>query len=245
MTILAITRLHYGSDYLASVIRSTEGFAEKHIVVYTPVPTFGYLTHLPNPDNRDQLLAIAWSAAGKRLHWIEGRIPAIPVAFDHYDDIDLLLELDADEVIQPQLAENIMRHYEAGDLTQKQYRLPMIHHWRSFDYACRNPGWPARLYVPKASGDESHYFPGGEEAGVIHHFGYARKRADMEYKAALSVHRPEWRSEWWEERYNAFPAVLNDVHPTCVDMWNAEPYDKSQMPAFMRNHPYYDLEVVE
>jgi hypothetical protein len=243
--IKAITRLHYGADYLEQVIRSTEGFADKHIVVYTPVPTFGHYTHLPNPDTRDQLLDIAQRAAGKRLHWIEGRVPEIAVALDAYDNIDILLELDADEVIQPQLVRTILERYEAGLLTHRQYRLPMIHHWRSFSYACRNPGWPGRLYLPKVGGDSIEYFEGGEASGVIHHFGYCRRRADMEYKVQLSVHRPEWRAGWWENKYDAFPNDLADVHPCCVDMWNAEPYDKTQMPEIMRDHPYYNLEVVE
>lgn len=241
--IVAFTRLHYGLDYLWYVIKSTEGFADRHVVMYTPVPTFGRAAQMPCPDSRNELVDIAHDAGGKRLLWLDLH-PRAATVLDMYPEADMVLELDADEIVQPQLIESILKHRSQGHLTARQYRIPMIHHWRSFNYYCANPGWPGRLYIPGNSGDIE-YFPESYEAGVIHHFGYARKRQDMLYKVSLSVHLDEWRSDWWETKYDRFPDVLNDVHPTCVDMWDALPYDKSQMPDILKSHPYYNLEVID
>lgn len=246
MKIVAFTCLHYGLDYLEYVIRSTQNFAEQHIIMYTPRPSPGYHnTSLQCPDSRQDLYRLARSAAGKRLIWIDEDNPCAEAAMALRPDADLLFGLDSDEVIDPYLAQKIIRLYQEGKLNKRKVALPMIHFWRSFNHVCRNPGWPVRLYVPKAPDDSIEYLAGGEESGAIYHFGYCRRRADMEYKVALSVHLPEWRSDWWEKKFNAFPHTLTDVHPVCVDMWTAIPYDKTKLPGLLHHHPFYPLEVVE
>lgn len=242
---ISFARVHYGCDYLHWVIKSTEQIADTFVVMYTPTPTFGRDTDLPNPDSRDELYAIAEQAAGSRLRWYDGT-PDARIVLEMYPTAEFILELDADEVLHPSLADNIIREYEAGSLTYFQYRMPMIHHWRSFDYICTNEGWPGRLYLPNNNPSQAlGGFPNGYEAGVISHFGYARRRADMLYKVALSVHLPEWREGWWENKYDRFPEVLTDLHPCVNDIWDAAPYDKRNNLSFMADHPYFDLEVID
>jgi len=62
--IIAATRCHYGKDYLAEVVRSTEGFASEHVVMYTPTPTFGRDTDIACPDSRDELREAAFYGGG-------------------------------------------------------------------------------------------------------------------------------------------------------------------------------------
>jgi hypothetical protein len=246
MAILALTRLHYGADYLDAVIRSTEGFAEKHIVVYTETPNFPGSPSMPCPDTRDELLLIAHQAGGKRLQWIEGRIPAVAVAFDEYDDIDLLLELDADEVLHQDLGQHIIESYEHGLLTARRYRLPMIHHWRAFKHACTDGQWPIRLYVPKADRDEIDWYPRPSPNRYIHHFGYVRSDLDSRYKWELSLHKDEMRPEFWSEIWDKFPERLTDLHPVSNNgFWNAEEFPDGDLPAALINHPYRYLEMVK
>lgn len=244
MQIIAYTRLHYGADYLGAVIRSTEGFAARHVVMYTPVPTFGRSTDLPCPDNHDQLRDIAQAAGRHRLHWVEGLPVNGRTALELYPDADALLELDADEVIQPQLAQDIIRQLAAEGLDRPAYRLPFVHHWRSFDHVCRDSGWPVRLYLPKLPGKEIAFWPGGQEAGVIHHFGYARREADTLYKIGVSMHKEEFRPGWWENVFMAYPKRLTDLHPVSIDFWNAEPFCRADIPAVLQDHPYYELEKI-
>lgn len=243
MNIVALTRLHYGSDYLDAVIRSTEGFADKHLVVYTPVPTFGQGTDLPNPDTRDQLLTIAQRAAGKRLHWVEGQIPSVFVTYHEFADVDVILELDADEVIHQDLLRDIRQKLDRGELDHFRYRLPMIHHWRCFHLGCTDGQWPERLYLPKAKNRDTAYYD--RVGSYIHHFGYARRDVDMRYKWGVSLHKPELRPEWWTEIWDKFPERLKDLHPTNNDFWNADPFEDGLLPAALINHPYRYLEVIK
>lgn len=244
MQIIAYTRLHYGADYLGAVIRATAGFAERHVVMYTPVPTFGRQADIPCPDHRDQLHDIAHAAGNGRTHWIEGLPVNGQTALGLYPDADVLLELDADEVIQPRLLHDILQRLAQGDLANPAYRLPFVHHWRSFDHVCRDSGWPVRLYLPKRPGKEIAYWPGGQEAGVIHHFGYARRERDTLYKIGVSMHKEEFRPGWWERVFLAYPERLTDLHPVSIDFWNAEPFDRADIPAVLRDHPYYGLEKI-
>ncbi len=244
MKIIAFTRLHYGADYLAEVIKSTEGFAERHIVLYTPVANFPGKTNLPCPDERQQLMDIARQAGGPRVEWVEGMPIGAQSAMEICPDADLLLELDGDEIIQPALFKDILRRYKAGELTNRHYRLPMLHHWRSFNYVCRDQLRPVRIYLPQIQENgDALYYPEG--AGYIHHFGYARNLVDTRYKLALSMHADEFRTGWWDEVFMDFPARKKDLHPVVVDIWNAEPYDRHSLPEFMHNHEYFDLEVIE
>lgn len=243
--IIAVTRLHYGLDYLPWVIKSSKPIADRHLILYTHEVSFWPgMSRDENPDSGEALREAAVAADPDRVVWVDHLPIDVWSTLRMFPAADAILELDADEIISPQLCASIRSELGKGSLTKRVYRVPFLHHWRSFDYVCKNPGWPTRLFLPGGEEGED-YFPGGEAAGYIHHFGYARKRADMRYKAALSMHKPEWREGWWEEKYDRFPEVLEDVHPCVADLWTAEPYDKRQLPDILRNHPYYDLEVIE
>jgi hypothetical protein len=163
-----------------------------------------------------------------------------------FPSADLILELDADEIPHRSLLDDIRRRMEGGELTASMYRLPFVHHWRSFRHICRDGNWPVRLYLPKNHGGEIEFWPEGDTHGAIHHFGYARQIADMRYKLDISAHRSEFRPGWWEDTFLAYPQRLNDLHPVCVDgFWNAEPIERESLPAVLRGHPFYHLEVIE
>lgn len=247
MKIYGVIRLHYGADYLRWVIKSFRPIAEKVVILYTEMPSFqgGRPSRDGNIDTRADLVACIPEEDKERILWYDNQPVDVYQVPRIFPEVDAVLELDSDEVISPELCGSILHEIDQGTLGDRVYRLPMIHHWRSFNYYCTNQGWPTRMFFPKNTGGNDSYFPGGYERGVIHHFGYCRRRKEMEYKVDLSEHRPEWRPGWWEEKYNRFPEVLEDVHPTCINMWNAQPYDKTKMPDIMRDHPYWDLEVVE
>jgi hypothetical protein len=241
--IIAFTRLHYGLDYLEWVIKSSEGFADKHVCLYTPSPTFGRATHLPCPDARDDLHRVAHETGKHRMHWVEGMPVNIKSVYALYPDADMILELDADEVIAPGLAANILKDYQAGYFTKREYRLAFMHHWRTFGYVCKDAAFPMRLFLPNNPPGEEYY---ALEKGYVHHFGYARKVSDVDYKIRISMHADEWRPEWWQEIFLKFPDRLADLHPVCLNgFWNAEEYDKWDLPEILHNHPYFDSEVIE
>lgn len=242
--IVSWTRLHYGTDYSEAVYRAFEPHVDKHVVIYTSVPTFGHSTDLALPETEFQLFRIAQSVLGSKLIWLNSQPQQHKVIFDLLPRTELLFEADADEVYHGATVQRIIADYRAGKLAQGRYRLPMVHHWRSFKYICRDQGWPDRLAVGVPDAPAQMY-PHSEGLLPIHHFGYARRDRDMLYKMALSVHKPEWRPEWWTDIYNAYPTRLNDLHPVVKDMWNAEVLDPALLPDAVKDHPYAKLGVIK
>lgn len=242
--IVAITRLLYGKAYLGAVIRSTAGFADRHLITYTYTPSAGFgSTSLPCPDSRDELLLIAHQAAGKRLHWVEGKPISAMVAFDEFDDIDMLLELDSDEIPHQDLLADIRERFDRGELTHKRYRLQMVHHWRSFRYVCRDPQRQLRLHIPNAPIDADAVYP--EIGRYIHHMGYAINDELMRFKWAISVHRGDLRPDWWQT-WHSSPMRLTDLYPVAADFqWNAEPFPDGDLPAALIGHPYRSMSVIK
>lgn len=241
--VVAFTRCHYGTDYLPWVLRSALPFVDNHLVIYTPTPTFGRFTSLPNPDSREALVDAARSVGSDKVLWAENVPVEVTTALHYFPNADIVLELDADEVIAPALFADIIARYKAGELPQRSYRLPFWHHWRSFGYACEDAGWPIRLYLPRQTQVDTAFYP--LSADRIHHFGYCRRESDMRYKWETSVHIGELRPEWWGDIWARFPERLTDVHPVMRDWWDAKPYDRADLPAVLRDHPYYGLEKVE
>lgn len=247
MKIIAFTRVHYGADYLAYVIRATQDFAEQHMVIYSPQVSLGFTaTELACPDSRSDLYRLAHNAAGKRLVWLEDAPLRVETVREMFPSADVILELDADEIPHRSLLDDILRRMERGELKAQMYRLPFLHHWRSFKHVCKDGNWPVRLYLPKNYGGDIEFWPDGYANGAIHHFGYARQLNDMRYKLDVSAHRSEFRPRWWEDTFLAYPDRLTDLHPVCVDgFWNAEFIDRRALPAVLRNHPFFNLEVIE
>jgi len=245
--IVGYTMLHYGVDYLASALASLRDYVDKRVIIYSPTPTFGSRTDLPCPDSGDALRAIAESVLGKKLVWA-GNWP------QNYESVKrilpetkIILEVDADEVWPVDLVARVLRLWRTDELTHDRYRMPMIHHWRSFGYVCRDQSWPIRLGLFNRKAHEP--IPWLYSGSPIHHFGYARSLSDMRYKIDTSAHKSEWRAGWWENKFlpwtpDVGPQGMTDLHPVAVNLWNSEPYDRADLPEFMHDHPNFDKAVI-
>lgn len=245
--IVAFTRLHYGADYLGSVMASALPFVDKYIILYTPTATFGRIPSIPCPESRDTLYEIARACAGDKLEWRDDLPVNAGTAIGLHSDAEITLELDADEVIHPVLFEKILNDYRDGKLDAYCYRLPFLHHWRSFRYVCQDASWPARLYLPRQYKDpetnvNTQYY--ANPPAHVHHFGYARNEQDMRYKWEASVHNSDFRANWWSDIWEKFPERLTDLHPVSVDFWNAELFAANGLPPVLGGHPYRDMEVI-
>lgn len=247
MTIVGYTMLHYGCDYLADALLALHDYVDRHVIIYSPTPTFGSQTTLRCPDSRDDLRAIADSVLGKKLLWVEGAPQNYNTVRQVLPATKLILETDADEVWPLNLIARVLRLWRDGELTHDRYRMPMIHHWRSFGFVCRDQSWPIRLGLFNRQVPEP--IPWLYSGSPINHFGYARSLADMRYKIDTSAHKGEWRAGWWENKFlpwtpDADRAGMTDLHPVAVNLWNAEPYDRQSLPQFMRKHPNFDKAVI-
>jgi hypothetical protein len=241
MRVEGLMVLHYGLDYIGSALRSIYDQVDRINIVYTPHPSHGTPTSLPAPDSRENLRAAAL-AAGPKMQWHE--VDRFYQEGPHRDYAlslcrgDLALVVDADEVWHPHVLEAALRH--AYDNVARDWLINFTTPWRSFGWVVRDNMWPVRiidLRRPRSAGPG--YVP--QELGEIYHFGYAIRDLIMKYKISIHGHHGEWRPDWYETKWLAWPP-RPDCHPTCVDTWFPEPFDRHLLPEVMWGHPFFNVE---
>lgn len=251
MKTIAYTALHYGKEYLGYAIRSVIDAVDEYWVLYTPVGSHGHRTSVPCPDSADELQAIAYDAAGNKLHWVESNLwtyegqqrDAIHALVP---DADVALVVDADEVWSAGLAEFAINSHGYPTPPARRLRLPMIHYWRSFYRGIlHDPAFPERVIFPQIHG--ATMTTRGSGPTNIHHFGYAQRPEIIGYKLLTHGHKNEFRRDcdWFHDKFMA--NAQQDCHPVGSEYWNPEPVDPFAhgLPEFMREHPFAGMEVIE
>lgn len=232
--VLAYIPLHYGKEYLHAAIKSVDSFADKIIILYSAQPSFGTFSGLPCPDSAVEMYDIAM-AASSQIEWVdivagqEGTHR--DMIFDYADGFDIILPIDADEVWDQQSLEDNLIKVES--MPQARFGIVgFITFWKSFNHVCRDQFAPVRII--KTTGE-------GEIAinGTIYHFGYAQDQAIMDYKWSIHGHQDELRPGWQDIFLNWTDEL--DVHPVAKNIWNPEPFDKTTLPDFLKEHPNYGV----
>lgn len=245
--------LHYGREYLAYSVRSIYDHVAKIFLVYSKDPTRGVRSRLPNPDLLGDLVKavntvpdpqgkIEWHVGswwGRESHHREFGAELVFLK----DRADMCLSIDHDEVFDGESLEEAIAM--AADSEAKEFRLNFIHLWRSFGWVCTDQMLPTRLRKTVGQGEK--YLT---MTKPVYHFGYAQRPELVRYKMSIHGHRAEFRQpyqDWWEQKFAAWEpgGEVGDVHPVCVDIWNPKPFDKEELPEIMREHPYWDNEIIE
>lgn len=251
MKVIGYVALHYGRDYLGYAIRSVIDHIDELHVLYSAVGSHGHQAHIPCPETRDELYAIAEGAAGGKLRWHDGTWAHEGYQRDsihqYAPDADVILVLDADEIWPEGLVANVLNY--AGAVTNsippfRTLRLPMIHMWRSFYRAIlHDPAFPTRVIFPHIA--EKYGEQTWGRADPIVHLGYAQRPEIVEYKQHTHGHRGEWRQDDWFNTVFMANAQTN-CHPVGSEYWQPEPVNPlDYMPGWMSEHPYYGLQVIE
>lgn len=243
MKVSAYVCLLYGKDYLAHAIRSVVHQVDEIVVAYTPTPSHGQRTDLSCPDSRDELHELAERAAGYKLRWHdskgyhhEGLHRTAGVELCRHD---VVMVLDADEVWDARELALALETVER--LTAcRNFLVNPYHLWKSFNHVCIDNMWPVRFIRKSAPVDGETFYLKQKYA----HMGYARSVKDIEYKISIHGHKNEWR-EGWLDMYRSWKFGMMDVHPTCNDVWNPEPFDSKDLPAVLVGHEFYNLESIE
>lgn len=249
MKVVGYSALHYGRDFLHHAIRSIIDDVDSYIVLYTPVGSHGHHTTMTCPDTREELYEIASQAAGDKLRWFDGVWSHEGAQRDNIfsivPDADVIVVLDADEVWAPRLLKDAIR--ETSMWHRRDIRLPMIHYWRSLKHAIlHDPALPVRLIYPHVKeGAETFtpFPPLSKPYQAINHFGYAQRSEIVRYKLETHGHKAEFRRDcdWFTDIFMN-PSRTTDLHPVGSDYWNFETID---VPDFMQDHPYAQLEIIE
>lgn len=239
--IISFTCLHYGVSYLRYALKSVAPYVDACYVLYSPHGSHGHQTSEPCPETREELFAQAILGAGKKLRWYDGDWKR---EHEHRGAIHQIcpeakqiIVLDSDEIWPAALIDHVTeRCTEWHD-----YRIELVHFWRSFRRAVVNDeAAPVRVVNPQGKKGEVLVDPDIER---ICHMGYAQPEAITRYKQLTHGHKAEWRADWYEKRFLA--NALFDCHPTSANYWNpiaVDPLD--YLPEWMKDHPFWDMEVI-
>lgn len=245
LSVAAVICLHFGKSYLSYAMRSVADVVDEYLVMYSPVPNHGVFdTAHPCPETREQLMDALYWEDHQQAHWYESSSwrsegEQFQSAWQ-YTSADVIVKLDADEVWHPGLLRDAAQYgIEQG---AREIRLPLRHYWRSFHKAfTHDPAAPGRIYIRSLHG-ETVTFDTPDNAYRIHHFGYAMPVDVTRYKMGIHGHKPEFTNPNWFE--NVFLTNRQvDCHPIGSDYWMQA--EAVEPPAFMSDHPFYDLEVIE
>lgn len=246
--------LHYGSDYLPWSVRSVYPFVDRIEVLYSRRPSHGHGTKAVNPETEMQVYEslFKFGDPDKKIHWNtadgfehEGKHREALMA--RCMDADLVLISDFDEIWPKELLTDAIPWALANQFWSGL--LPFVHFFRSFRWVCRDACQPARLYRPPCFNADAaqrltRYVPncGGKQ---VFHFGYARSPELIKYKMEIHGHKNEWRADWYDDKFMKFPNVTADLHPTCLNFWNAEPFDVEALRPYLADHPNFERALIE
>lgn len=243
--IIAYYALHYGKDYLGWSIKSVYDFVDQIYILYTPNPSYGHgRTGIGNPDSRQDLKDAAhmFGDPKNKIKWqegqwhTEGEHRGTIIGIANSINAEMILVVDSDEIWDPKVLEKALQ--DSRQSARRENCIRMLTFWKSFSWVCHDEMLPTRVISPRKP--EGKFFL----TGRVFHFGYARSMRDTEYKISIHGHKAEWRADWLE-RYRSWPASGNkDLHPTCLDVWDAVPYNKHELPAFLHSHPYFNQDVI-
>jgi len=248
--VAAVMALHYGRDYLAWSIRSIIQDIDELFVLYSSEGSHGTRTDTPCPETEEELWTICHAEAGDKLRWTPGIWQWEGQQRDtiyKLSDAGCIVTLDADEVWHPQLLSCVIADTEQRLANRLpafgKVRVPMRHYWRSMSKAiCHDPAYPVRVVFPYLQQSETTYIVPtwmDEQTYRIHHFGYAQRSEVVGYKMLVHGHKNELCSGWFDDVF--MTNQQTDCHPVGSEYWNAETVEP---PFWMRDHPYYSLDVI-
>lgn len=177
--------------------------------------------------------------------------------------------VDADEIYRADhlaaIREEVAAHPDVGS-----FLIRMCVLWRSFRYRIPPEGvkhtpwrifkvtrhrhllgirWPyeCRFIGPNRTNSLGpvHLIP--PEKAVFYHFGYARTSARMRFKLATSEGRNQFVQGWFDRVWQAWPQDRSMTHLAQVDppaLSRAVAVVPDDLPEVVREHPYWNLEII-
>lgn len=249
MHIVCYIALLYGKCYLNHAIRSIIDDVDAVYVLYSPTGSHGHRTDVPCPDTKDDLYAIASQAAGEKLRWFDGTWThegeQRDSIYEIAPDADVIVVLDADELHPPGFIRSAIE--ATKDSGVHDVRLPFIHLWRSLKQAIlHDPAYPVRIIYPRNPTGTSMTFTPDQSlpllGRVVWHAGYAQRSEIVRYKLETHGHKNEFRQDcdWFNDIFmNSLRTT--DLHPVGSDSWS---WEEVEIPEFMKDHPYANLEII-
>lgn len=242
MRVIGYIPLMYGAEYLEACIKSMENHVEKILIVYTEKPSQGHATRHACPETESELIRIAINASPK-VEWHKGEFGCEAehrnYILKYSEGYDLVFTLDADEIVEEKDITHALKLAYESDKRHIGF-AGFINFWRSFNHACYDGFIPYRIVNLRNHGGT------GQVDCRVYHFSTAQKIETVRFKWNVSGHRDELRKNWIDEIYLGWTPEnnLQDLHPVAFGLWNATPFDKTQLPEILKSHPNYNKELI-
>ncbi len=251
-TVQGFCGLHYGSEYLRQSLLSIRDHIDSMYIAYSPIPTHGFGTTDPCPDNEKEMFDIAMEVMGTKLIWT-----TFPNGFGaegahrnerykHAANFQLILTIDADEIFEPKEIRAALDFAYNGK--ERFYGITgYINFFRNFSHCCRDGFAPIRIENTMVSADNMTQNLGCPL--TIYHFSLCQREETLRYKFKVFGHANEIKPNYLEEKYYAWtPEKINEVthvHPTSDGIWQiCEKFDKTTLPQILKDHPNYNKDLV-
>jgi len=246
MKVLGFISIMYGKEYLRESLLSIRDHVDKMVVAYTYNPSHGHRTTLKCPDTVDEIHAICTEVLGSKLIWDEKQSYSHEgehraVARKYADGYDLILTIDADEVFEPTEVQTALQY--AYSNPQRYYGIKgYVNFWRCFDFACYDGFRPIRIENLRSQNNQQNL----ECPLTIYHFSTAQSEEITRYKYTAFGHANELKPNWLNGTFYAWDRTnqIKDLHCVAYDIWNAEPFDKTILPDFLKQHVNYNKELI-
>lgn len=244
--ILGFMVIHYSGDYLKESLLSIVNHVDKMVVAYSQLPSQGFSSKQNCPDSREYILTICQEVLGNKLIWNEAvsyhsEAYHRDVVNQYTDEFDYVVVCDSDEIMTNipeaiEYAENNLEKY----FGMKFYK----NFFRSFSWICLDGFRPIRLIAINRNNTLQNL----ECPLEVLHFSCCQRREIMEYKYSNFGHASEIRPNYLEDIFYKWTpdSGMKFLHPVSLSIWEkAEWFDKSELPAILKNHPNFNKLIIE
>jgi len=244
MKVLAFFIAHTGVPYFRAAVESIYNQADHVVVLYARIPSQGFKSEIPCPDTRNEMMECVKPFMDK-ITWVDGEwqneSDHINAIWSYADGFDFVWRADCDEISPPGMIEEMI--WQSTETDAKAFRVPFVHFWRSFSKVCRDGSHPIRLFR-MVGGEGERTLDSKAGRWVVYHGGYAQPTRYITYKLQVSGHRPEFRPDWFNDRWMVNAQA--DVHPVCFPThWMPADFDKEQLPDVLKRHAFFHMEVID
>jgi hypothetical protein len=202
---------HYGKPYFAAAVEAMYDQVDRIVVLYASSPSQGFRPDMVNPDTEQDLMTCC-NPFWDKVTWVNGTWGNEGEHVDAYKmfsaAFDWAIRLDSDEIYPPGMVDEMIR--QAEESNHKDYRIPFVHHWRSFAHGCRDAQMPTRLTRIKG-GEGERYLDSQNGKWEVNHMGYAPDEIHRVQARCIGPPSPNSARTGYETRWKA--NALVDVHP--------------------------------
>ena len=219
------------------------------VIAYSEEPSQGFTATEKCPESEEELFEIAHNVLGEKLIWnskqsYKYEAEHRAVRYIYSTGYDIILTIDADEVFNEADIPEALNFAHTNP--QRYYGIIGYYNfWRSFSWCCTDGFRPIRIEKTLAQNQDQNLNCNLR----VYHFSMCQAENTMRYKYKIFGHASEIKPNYLENIYFAWTPEKNDeitnLHPASNGIWGrAEPFDKTTLPEYLKQHPNYNKELI-